>query len=129
MTVGSVAFEAYRKAVEGVAYDGTPIPQWHELKRTIQLAWEAAAYAVRTHDMAVRDRKEIEERLAGLVRFLAWADPADDSVVRAHARRWPTRRDLAWVLLPALGLTEQIDYLASLIAAQENPDRSDVVTG
>lgn len=120
MTVGSVAFEAYRKAVEGVAYDGTPIPQWHELKRAIQLAWEAAAYAVRTHDMAVRDRKEIEERLAGLVRFLAWADPADDSVVRAHARA----RDLAWVLLPALGLTEQIDYLRGLILAQENPDAS-----
>lgn len=118
MTAGSIAFEAYRKAVEGVAYDGTPIPQWHELKRPIQLAWEAAAYSVRTHDMAVRDRKEIEERLAGLVRFLAWADPADDSIVRAHARAL----DLVWVLYPALDLTAQIDYLAGLIAAQENPD-------
>lgn len=76
MTAGSVAFEAYRKTVQGVTYDGKPIPQWHELKRTIQLAWEAAAYAVRAHDMAVRDRKEIEERLAGLVRFLAWAAAA-----------------------------------------------------
>lgn len=124
MTAGIIAFEAYRKAVEGVAYDGTPIPQWHELKRTIQLAWEAAAYAVRTHDMAVRDRKEIEERLAGLVRFLAWADPADDSVARAYARAL----DLVWVLYPALGLTEQISHLAGLIAAQETPDASQVET-
>lgn len=121
MTAGIIAFEAYRKAVEGVAYDGTPIPQWHELKRPIQLAWEAAAYAVRTHDMAVRDRKEIEERLKGLVRFIANADPADDSVARAHARAL----DLAWVLYPALDLTEQVSYLAGLIAAQENPNDHD----
>lgn len=115
MTAGSIAFEAYREAVEGVAYDGTPIPQWHELKRPIQLAWEAAAYAVRTHDMAVRDRKEIEERLAGLVRFLTHADKSQDSTARAHARAL----DLVWVLFPALSLQEQIDYLAGLIIAQE----------
>lgn len=115
MTAGSIAFEAYRKAVQGVAYDGTPIPQWHELKRTIQLAWEAAAYAVRMHDMAVRDRKEIEERLAGLVRFLTHADKSQDSTARAHARAL----DLVWVLFPALSLQEQIDYLAGLILAQE----------
>lgn len=115
MTAGIIAFEAYRKAVQGVTYDGKPIPQWHELKRPIQLAWEAAAYAVRTHDMAVRDRTEIEERLKGLVKFLATADPADDSSARAHARAL----DLVWVLFPALSLTEQIDYLAGLIAAQQ----------
>lgn len=119
MTAGIIAFEAYRKAVEGVAYDGTPIPQWHELKRTIQLAWEAAAYAVRTHDMAVRDRKEIEERLAGLVRFLAYADKSQDSTARAHARAL----DLVWVLYPALSLQEQMNHLVGLISAQEKSDK------
>lgn len=74
--------------------------------------------------VTMRDRTEIEERLAGLVRFLAWADPADDSVARAHARAL----DLVWVLYPALGLTEQIDHLAGLIAAQENTDASQVKT-
>lgn len=120
MTAGSIAFEAYRKAVQGVAYDGTPIPRWHELKRPIQLAWEAAAHAVRTRDMAVRERTEIEERLAGLVRFLAHADKSQDSTARAHARAL----DLVWVLYPALSLQEHIDYLAGLILAQENPDAS-----
>lgn len=118
MTAGIIAFEAYRKAVEGVAYDGTPIPQWHELKRPIQLAWEAAAYAVRTHDMAVRERAEIEERLKGLVRFLATADPADDSSARAHARAL----DLVWVLYPAFDITEEIDYLVGLIRAEKKTD-------
>ena len=117
MTAGIIAFEAYRKAVEGVAYDGTPIPQWHELKRPIQLAWEAAAYAVRTHDMAVRDRTEIEDRLKGLVRFLAHADKSQDSTARAHARAL----DLVWVLYPALNVSEQISYLAGLILAREEP--------
>lgn len=118
MTAGIIAFEAYKKAVEGVTYDGKPIPQWHELKRPIQLAWEAAAYAVRTHDMAVRERAEIEERLKGLVRFLADADRSQDSTARAHARAL----DLVWVLYPALSSREQIEYLAGLILAQEKSD-------
>lgn len=34
----------------------------------------------------MRSREEIETRLNHLVAFLAYADPSDESVVRAHAR-------------------------------------------
>lgn len=48
-TMGQVAFEAYRAAVKGQAYDGTPIPEWDSLdgdRLKAQGGWEAAALAV-----------------------------------------------------------------------------------
>jgi hypothetical protein len=48
-TMGQVAFEAYRDAVKGQAYDGTPIPEWDSLdgdRLKAQGGWEAAALAV-----------------------------------------------------------------------------------
>lgn len=47
-TMGQVAFEAYRDAVKGTAYDGTPIPEWDSLdgdRLKAQGGWEAAALA------------------------------------------------------------------------------------
>ena len=41
-----IAFEAYRDAVGGVAYDGTPIPQWGELRDNIKNGWLVAGLAV-----------------------------------------------------------------------------------
>lgn len=46
-TLRQIAFEAYKEAVQGVAYDGTPIPEWQDLKPTIQAAWQAAAEEIR----------------------------------------------------------------------------------
>lgn len=51
-SLGQVAFEAYREAVQGVAYDGSGIPPWDSLdgdRAKAQGGWEAAAQAVREH--------------------------------------------------------------------------------
>lgn len=55
MTLGRIAFEAYREAVGGKTFDGKPIPGWADLHGDadkIRAGWEAAAG--RTAD-AVRD--------------------------------------------------------------------------
>lgn len=46
MTVGKVAFEAYRERKMGSTYDGKPIPPWGEVGDAVRDAWEAAAAAV-----------------------------------------------------------------------------------
>ena len=46
-TLGQIAFEAYKAAVQSVAYDGTPIPEWRDLKPTIQVAWQTATEEIR----------------------------------------------------------------------------------
>lgn len=45
-TMGQIAFEAYKEAVSGKAYDDTPIPEWDQVKPEIRLAWELAAQRV-----------------------------------------------------------------------------------
>lgn len=48
-TLGQVAFEAYRAEVQGTAYDGKSIPEWHELHGNRERAhrgWEVAAAEV-----------------------------------------------------------------------------------
>ncbi len=45
LEAGRVAFAAYRECVGGVAYDGTPIPKWEELKPGIKSAWQCAGLA------------------------------------------------------------------------------------
>lgn len=110
-TAGNVAFEAYKKLVEGATHDGEPIPNWMLLSQTVRDAWEAAAYAVRTRDDAMRDRAEVEERLRNLVGLLAHSDLTDDSTVRVHARAI----DLVWVLYPGLAFTDGYRYLDNLI--------------
>jgi hypothetical protein len=44
--LGKVAFEAYAEAMNGIAYDGTTIPDWDQLKPEIKAGWEIAANAV-----------------------------------------------------------------------------------
>ena len=65
----------------------------------------------------MRSREEIEGRLDKLAAFLAYADPADESIVRAHARAL----DLVWVLFSSLTFDETRNYLDSLIRKKEDP--------
>ncbi len=65
----------------------------------------------------MRSREEITTRLNNLVAFLAYADPADESVVRAYARAL----DLVWVLYPELSLDEGLALLKTMIAEKEAP--------
>lgn len=67
-TMGQVAFEAYRAAVQGAAYDDKPIPEWGELhgnRDRVHRGWEAAADAVSTWallaDAADRGLRQIDE--------------------------------------------------------------------
>lgn len=46
VTLGQVAFGAYRKHAEGRTHDGKPIPEWSNLGDEVQAHWEAAASAV-----------------------------------------------------------------------------------
>lgn len=118
-TIGQAAFAAYRATTQGVAYDGSPIPEWMLLKQSIRDAWEAAAYAVRVYDAAMRDRKEVEDRLNNLVKFLAHVTPIGDSTVRVHARAL----DLVWVLHPGMRFEEQRVHLDNLIQTQLKGDQ------
>lgn len=59
-TLGQVAFEAYKEAVEGVAYDGTAIPEWKEVADHIKLAWQIAAMAVIDHGWNNSTEEELE---------------------------------------------------------------------
>lgn len=45
-SLGRIAFNAYAEAMNNVAYDGTMIPQWDELKPEIRDGWNVAANAV-----------------------------------------------------------------------------------
>lgn len=44
--LGKIAFNAYAEAMNNVAYDGTTIPQWDQLKPEIQNGWQVAAATV-----------------------------------------------------------------------------------
>jgi len=65
----------------------------------------------------MRSREEIETRLNWLVAFLAYADPSDESVIRAHARAL----DMIWVLFPALNLDESLVLLKTMVTKKETP--------
>ena len=57
---GEVAFNAYRRAVGGKAYNGEPLPTWDEVKAKtprIRDAWEDSARHVRA-----QQKREIAER-------------------------------------------------------------------
>jgi hypothetical protein len=43
-TAGAAAFAAYREHMNATAYDGTHIPEWHEVAPKIREGWEEAAY-------------------------------------------------------------------------------------
>lgn len=41
-----IAFEAYREYRGGIAFDGSEIPQWHEVNEEVRAGWEHALSAV-----------------------------------------------------------------------------------
>lgn len=47
ITLGQIAFEAYRASRGGKNHDGTPTPGWGQLGEGVRAGWEAAAQAVR----------------------------------------------------------------------------------
>ena len=65
----------------------------------------------------MRSHEEIETRLKWLVAFLAYADPAEESVVRAHARAL----DMIWVLFPSLSLDDSLALLKTMVTEKEAP--------
>lgn len=44
---GKIAFDAYRKAKDGIAYNNEAIPEWDALRPDVVEAWTAAGEAVR----------------------------------------------------------------------------------
>lgn len=54
-SLGQIAFEAYVAAVGGKTYDDKPIPQWSEVKPTVQQGWEAAAEAASAQPTVVQE--------------------------------------------------------------------------
>lgn len=86
------AFEAYRTEVGGLAYDGTVIPEWHDLRPHIKAGWEAAAKAIFT----MRSRHEIERRYEGLLKLFVESDKTTDESVYLYQRL----DTLLWVLHP-----------------------------
>ena len=62
ITLGHIAFNAYKEAKQGTTYDAKPIPMWDVLGDDVRQAWEAAASAVKEQvqfdDMISRQRKK-----------------------------------------------------------------------
>jgi hypothetical protein len=48
MSLGQIAYEAYKASRSNKTHDGKPMPTWDELG-TVQLGWEAAARTVAEH--------------------------------------------------------------------------------
>lgn len=63
MSLGEVAFSAYRASVGGKTYDGKPIPAWAELSEPIRQAWQAAAVAARSVGWDYVGRKSFAEKI------------------------------------------------------------------
>jgi len=87
------AFEAYRTEVGGLAYDGTVIPEWQDLRPHIKAGWEAAAKA----SFTMRSRYEIERRYEGLLKLFVESDKTTDESVYLYQRL----DTLLWVLHPS----------------------------
>lgn len=45
-TLGQIGFEAYRKKMGGLTYDGKQILAWEQVSENVKAGWEAAAFAV-----------------------------------------------------------------------------------
>ena len=60
-TPGQMVFEGYRDFVDGIAYDGSGIPEWDQLNPNIRDGWEAGASRVSNEDVYVDlDGKRVE---------------------------------------------------------------------
>lgn len=42
ITLGNIAFNAYKESKQGTTYDAKPIPMWDALGDDVRKAWEAA---------------------------------------------------------------------------------------
>jgi hypothetical protein len=65
-TLGQVAFEAYRAAVNGQTFDDKQIPEWNELhgnRARVHAGWEAAAAAT-LRALAERALSNLERALS-----------------------------------------------------------------
>ena len=58
-TLGQIAYESYRNAQNGKAYNGQPIPDWKDVRDDIKQAWNrAAATVVQCHQDRVAGRAD-----------------------------------------------------------------------
>lgn len=62
ITLGQTAFEAYKRQVGGVTYDGKPIPDWENLTGgdKMRAAWEEAAQEVKAKVLLLELTKKTE---------------------------------------------------------------------
>lgn len=111
MTDGERAFTAYNESSGGVAYDGTPIPAWLNLRPEIRMHWNKAAEELLTHNRDMRSRAEIEERVASFVYLLASTKKIEDSTVWLHLRA----RELLWVLNPECNMDDLDAVLSEIV--------------
>lgn len=62
----AIAYEAYRAHTGGISLaTGHTIPEWHELREDIQLAWYQAALAVENQVLADSAARRIAAEVGG----------------------------------------------------------------
>lgn len=71
-TPGQTNFEAYRNYRQGIAHDGSKIPDWAQLDPSVAKGWEAGAVAVL--DAKRPTAEEMAVKLVNLARTLAIPD-------------------------------------------------------
>jgi hypothetical protein len=52
-TLGQIAFEVYREAVDKLTYDNKKIPEWDGVTPNVQQGWEQAAVAIESAVMEI----------------------------------------------------------------------------
>lgn len=110
MTLGQIAFAAYRRTVNGIADDGTTIPHWDDLAPPMQHAWEVAGQAAQGAPLPagmLRSRAEIEARLADLATLYMSAETSNQFCARLHVQAC----ELLWVLHPQRNQAERLALL------------------
>ena len=62
----AIAYEAYRAHTGGISLaTGHAIPEWHELRQDIQLAWQQAALAVENQVLVDSEARRIAAEVKG----------------------------------------------------------------
>jgi hypothetical protein len=71
----AIAYEAYRSHTGGISLaTGHAIPEWHELRQDIQLAWQQAALAVENQVLADMESAILAEAAANGIEATTWAE-------------------------------------------------------
>ncbi len=55
ITLGKIAFDAYKQRVGGKTVQGHDIPDWEDLGEVVQSGWEAAGEAVENEVLELSD--------------------------------------------------------------------------